>query len=82
MNDELKPCPFCGASGELQQIQFAYGPRNLGPLHVHVHCPTCHAAIASYDTREEAIANWNRRAPVSVDAALKPGTSGGAKTRV
>lgn len=63
MDETLLPCPFCGA-GEI-----AVGPLSRrGPDGHVVLCPgpDCQAAPeASGTTRPEAIANWNRRAPVT-----------------
>jgi len=52
MSEELKPCPFCGST-------------NLGFLSLfawEVQCNLCLAEGPKADTREEAIAAWNRRA--------------------
>lgn len=53
MNEELKPCPFCGN----KNIRI-WGGENTFP---YVECSNCIASTASELTREEAIKNWNRR---------------------
>lgn len=54
MNEELKPCPFCGGKAEISLLLSNYG----------VACTSCMGAIfpAKEQTREEAIKAWNRRA--------------------
>ena len=58
MSVKLKPCPFCGAEGTLQN--WACGD------HYYVEClnPECTGdpCTDDFDTEEEAIAAWNKRA--------------------
>lgn len=57
---ELKNCPFCG--GNAFTTEYTY---NLNPGRVLVHfveCNKCHAQTFEYDTEEEAIEAWNKRA--------------------
>lgn len=49
----ILPCPFCG--GESRVV------RNPSYRHVVV-CNTCNARGPPYETWQEAIENWNRRA--------------------
>ena len=51
---DLKPCPFCGGGAEISFLFGRYG----------VACCRCQAAIipCPYQTKEEAIKAWNRRA--------------------
>lgn len=62
--NELKPCPFCGGGavihhcGELENETMAvvFGSK------VGIHCRNCHIATMPYETKNEAIEAWNRRA--------------------
>lgn len=57
MNDNLKPCPFCGGKAELVD----YGL--MGRMKV-VQCLVCGARTRTFDpkvTRGNAIEAWNRR---------------------
>lgn len=61
MNDELKPCPFCGGPAEIIS----------GPPGCHyIRCQCCHA---STDDRgyDRAIRSWNTRAPIPIDEAVR-----------
>lgn len=54
MNEELKPCPFCGGNNlSVEGITFYW-----------VECTDCNASIAGNETKEEAVEAWNRRAYV------------------
>ena len=56
---KLKPCPFCGdAEPTLKETANA---RDTGP--VCIHCDACGADGPQCDYTEDAVANWNRRAP-------------------
>lgn len=50
---ELKPCPFCG--GEAEIMGYRYDCK-------WIICKKCMAETAAYETSEQAIAAWNRRA--------------------
>lgn len=59
---ELKPCPFCGGTGQ-------YETASGGGIRVaYVKCIQCYAQIAKvpvsdeYCAKDEAIKAWNRRA--------------------
>ena len=53
MSDELKPCPFCGSSNFYsEKIEFD----------ARVGCGNCGAKTRLYNTDEEAIEAWNKRA--------------------
>ena len=52
---KLKTCPFCGGEGE---VISAYG----GKFAATCGKPGCMAYLFPFDTKEEAIAAWNRRA--------------------
>ena len=53
MNEELKPCPFCGS----KYIRILGG----GNTFPYVECSNCIASTESELIRAEAIKNWNRR---------------------
>ncbi len=61
---ELKPCPFCG--GEAREIE---AKQHDGSRSYSVTCTKCRTAIFrprigewdSYQSRQEAVAAWNRR---------------------
>lgn len=49
---ELKPCPFCGGKAKTQSFYRDH----------RVYCRTCNAStMCYYETKEKAIAAWNRR---------------------
>lgn len=60
MNEELKPCPFCGGKAELVRTQnFLY----------HIKCKKCRATVgeikkppSDFRTKLEVIEAWNTRA--------------------
>jgi Lar family restriction alleviation protein len=57
---ELKPCPFCGSKAFLSEFVYDL---ELGRVKMQfVECNGCHATTYEYDTEEEAIEAWNRRA--------------------
>ena len=63
VTDALKPCPFCGTSGE--DLMLFCDPEeardNSGPSR-RVQCGGCHIEAPYYDTEAEAITAWNTRA--------------------
>ena len=59
--DELKPCPFCGSNAVINQ------KRNLYTWIAecsNTNCPASYMLGMDYDTKEEAVEAWNRRAGV------------------
>ena len=54
--EPLLACPFCGGEAE------------LGSPIYYVECTSCRGGVPSYDSRDEAIAAWNRRATPPVNA--------------
>lgn len=59
MKTELKPCPFCGGEAEVNMLLGNYC----------ITCKYCMGAIAPapYQTKDEAIKAWNRRANDGTD---------------
>jgi len=57
--DDLKPCPFCGDDAELRPID-AYNEWAA------VMCTgeDCLAGVDGHSDLEDAVENWNRRAPI------------------
>lgn len=58
MDEELKPCPFCGGKAETVYAYYDYNSWGI-------HCVDCGAYIQcdpKKDTKEEAIKAWNNRA--------------------
>ena len=47
----LKPCPFCGAAPEVEELY----------ADAYVLCPNCHARTGIEQTEDLAIAAWNSR---------------------
>lgn len=60
MDEKLKPCPFCGGEARM-------ATQEGRPVHHFVSCVNCLASSNSLiphgDTKEDAIAAWNRRTP-------------------
>lgn len=57
--DELKPCPFCGGkAGTVRRWQSGDGTGK----DIWIRCENCGMETIRYDTDEDAIAAWNRRA--------------------
>ena len=52
---ELKPCPFCGGKAEIEMDDSWY-------WNYHVLCQECKIGTDCYETADEAIEAWNRRA--------------------
>ena len=61
MNEELKRCPFCGGEAKLISGIGRFYVICSDDLDVNgAHCAFAMGSIL-YDTREKAIAAWNRR---------------------
>ena len=52
--EEFLRCPFCGGKASAIEV--------LNYDATAVRCNGCHASSGNYDTKEDAIAAWNRRA--------------------
>lgn len=59
MNEKLKPCPFCGASGEELGI-LTDSDMSSSPAR-RVQCYSCNIEPPFYPDEASAIAAWNRR---------------------
>ena len=57
---ELKPCPDCGGEAEIEMDDCWY-------WNYHVFCQECKIGTDYYDTADEAIEAWNRRAGAEYD---------------
>ena len=57
MNEELKPCPFCGAEGD---ITYNYDKKFV-PYCTNNDC-FLNEIDYGFETEQEAIESWNRRA--------------------
>lgn len=64
MNEELKPCPFCGGKAERKESYKITGSGRLIPQY----CIKCgyercglYVVTCNRDTVEEAVEIWNRR---------------------
>ena len=57
MENELKPCPFCGGAAEV------YCDREMGGSQYRIKCTNCPADVGRhwYWKKNDAIAAWNRR---------------------
>ena len=63
MNDELKPCPFCGGDAEIRTLDNGFGHQ--------ARCKTtCGVTGKIYRFREDAIKAWNSR-PLEAAAKLE-----------
>ena len=69
MNDNLKPCPFCGGNPSFYQI-FSNG-RKVWKVMCGKSVDCC-AILNEYDTKEKAIDAWNNRssAPDNINSQL------------
>lgn len=65
MDNELKPCPFCG--GEATRVN------NLIPKEWHVVCLECDASTGFCETEQGAVTTWNRREVPAYKAGYKDG---------
>lgn len=52
MENELKPCPFCGS--KRVKTQYLY-------FRPYIICEKCHAQIPCYNNYKQAKEAWNRR---------------------
>lgn len=71
MNDELKPCPFCGGKADTYDYEAEhdiYDPITLGYVDTEhytkygVACFDCECMIAEKSSIKEAVNIWNTRA--------------------
>ena len=60
MENELKPCPFCGGSAEIE-TDWDLTCDGYEPIGYYVVCDECMNQTATYKDEEDAIEAWNRR---------------------
>ena len=64
MSDKLKPCPFCGGEAYIIEVEphthkiAIWVPDSVGECFIE--CTNCTRAMSA-NTKDEAIAAWNRR---------------------
>ena len=58
---ELKPCPFCGSSNVTLEVEYG-SDCGYGFGGHTVICNNCGVQTIYYETKEEAIEAWNKRA--------------------
>lgn len=72
MSEELKLCPFCGGPGITKKLPNC----DVWTVDCAEH-PSHSAKAYSWESREEAIANWNSRAKLEEsNRHLQPGKEG------
>jgi Lar family restriction alleviation protein len=65
VDNELKPCPFCGGKAVIMHVEphthilATFIPDCIGSHFIE--CTGCTCALSSDNDREEAIAAWNKR---------------------
>ena len=59
MEDNLKPCPFCGGEAGYTNAQLPNGTEVY-----YIECLECGASSAVYGTVEKAVKEWNIRKPM------------------
>jgi len=71
---DLLPCPFCGASASVTQVNLAPGQSGES---WDAWCAVCVVTLPDFPSRECAVAAWNRRAPHHDTALLDAVERGG-----
>jgi Lar family restriction alleviation protein len=67
-----KPCPFCGST----KIDFVTQGLEGDEYHIQALCDGCGTTTGGYATKDDAIAFWNKRAPVylvTLDSGMMDG---------
>lgn len=71
---ELKPCPMCGNP---EPVLYDFDGEDWG-----IECGVCVVQTIMVDRREQAVADWNRRAPTAEDGAAELSRLRGALQRI
>ncbi len=58
MNEELKPCPFCG---DIPTLVSDFHEANGNWFCHKIKCEQCYTSGDVYDTEQEAVDKWNFR---------------------
>ena len=70
MNEELRPCPFCGGKAEIVAVEkkyyrteaeFRHKKNSCGTRFYYVFCNGCGIKVKDNQDSDEAIAEWNTR---------------------
>ena len=67
MNEELKPCPFCGGEAAIKHVTQLWEPRDS----YWAACERCRMSGKHHNTEAEAISAWNARAERTCEWRLK-----------
>jgi Lar family restriction alleviation protein len=55
--EKLKPCPFCGS-----KPNYSASCYDKYKGYCSIYCPTCGAGMSGYESKNEVLIAWNRRA--------------------
>lgn len=62
MNNDLKPCPFCGGFAYVHTIHYTKAHKEYTISAWHDDGCYMENAFPTFETKQEAIDSWNRRA--------------------
>lgn len=67
VHSELKGCPFCGGKAGFEEVNLGeYISYTVGCHNENVDCIGT-MMITTYDTKRNAAAAWNKRAPILIE---------------